>query len=117
MAVLGLSCCMWAFSSSGKWALLFIEGCRLLVSMTCCIARAREPRLSSRGAQAYLSHSTWNLPRPGIEPVSPALAVRFLTTGPPANSREASQRIHDDSLYYFLELHMNVWQSKNSSIE
>ena len=24
-----------------------------------------------------------NLPRPGIEPMSPALAARFLTTGPP----------------------------------
>ena len=27
-----------------------------------------------------------NLPRPGIEPVSPALASRFLTTGPPGKS-------------------------------
>ena len=25
----------------------------------------------------------WNLPRPGIEPMSYALAGRFLTTGPP----------------------------------
>ena len=25
----------------------------------------------------------WDLPRPGLEPVSPALAGRFLTTGPP----------------------------------
>jgi len=25
----------------------------------------------------------WDLPGPGIEPVSPALAVGFLTTGPP----------------------------------
>ena len=25
----------------------------------------------------------WNLPRPGTEPVFPALAGRFLTTGPP----------------------------------
>ena len=28
----------------------------------------------------------WNLPRPGIEPVSPALPGGFLTTGPPGNS-------------------------------
>ena len=27
-----------------------------------------------------------NLPRPGIEPVSPALAGRFLTAGPPGIS-------------------------------
>ena len=25
----------------------------------------------------------WDLPRPGIKPMSPALAGRFLTTGPP----------------------------------
>ena len=28
-------------------------------------------------------HSMWDLPGPGIEPMSPALAGRFLTTGPP----------------------------------
>ena len=27
----------------------------------------------------------WNLPRPGIEPMSPALAGEFLATGPPGN--------------------------------
>ena len=29
----------------------------------------------------------WNLPRPGIEPVSPPLAGGFLITGPPGKSR------------------------------
>ena len=28
----------------------------------------------------------WDLPAPGIEPVSPALVDRVLTTGPPGNS-------------------------------
>ena len=28
----------------------------------------------------------WDLPRPGLEPVSPALAGGFLTTAPPAKS-------------------------------
>ena len=32
----------------------------------------------------------WSLLRPGIEPVSPALAGRFLTTGPPGKSRPAT---------------------------
>ena len=32
-----------------------------------------------------------NLPRPGIEPVSPALAGRFLTTGPPGKSMYLSE--------------------------
>ena len=30
----------------------------------------------------------WDLPGPGIEPVSPALAGRFLTTAPPGKSQE-----------------------------
>ena len=28
----------------------------------------------------------WDLPGPGVEPVSPALAGRFFTTGPPGKS-------------------------------
>ena len=31
-------------------------------------------------------HGMWDLPRPGLEPVSPALAGRFLTTVPPGKS-------------------------------
>ena len=30
----------------------------------------------------------WDLPRPGLEPVSPALAGGFLTTVPPGKSRK-----------------------------
>ena len=36
----------------------------------------------SCGAQASLLHEIWGLPRPGMEPVSPALARGFLTAGP-----------------------------------
>ena len=32
----------------------------------------------------------WDLPRPGLEPVSPVLAGRFLTTAPPAMSLESA---------------------------
>ena len=35
-------------------------------------------RLSNCGTWALLLHSVWNLPRPGLEPVSPALVCRFL---------------------------------------
>jgi len=31
----------------------------------------------------------WDLPEPGIEPVSPTLAGRFLTAGPPGKSQVA----------------------------
>ena len=42
--------------------------------------------LRSCGPQASLPLSMWNLPRSGIEPVSPSLAGEFLTTGPPGKS-------------------------------
>ena len=48
-----------------------------------CGSRALECRLSSCGARAQLLHSMWDLPGLGIEPVSPALAGRFLSTAPP----------------------------------
>ena len=31
-------------------------------------------------------HGMWDLPRPGLKPLSPALAGRFLTTAPPGKS-------------------------------
>ena len=51
-----------------------------------CGSWALEHRLSSCGAQAQLLLGMWDLPRPGIEPVSPALAGGFLTTVPPGKS-------------------------------
>ena len=65
------------------------------VGFSGCSAWAQEPqphpqalehRLSSCGTRAYLPRSMWNLPRPGLEPVSPRLADRFLTSGPPRKS-------------------------------
>ena len=40
-------------------------------------------RLSSCGSRAQLLRGMWDLPRPGLEPVSPALAGRFSTAAPP----------------------------------
>ena len=48
-----------------------------------CGTQAVEGRLRSCGTWAYLPHGTWNLPRAGIKPVSPALEGRFLSTVPP----------------------------------
>ena len=45
--------------------------------------------LSSHGVWAWLSHGMWNLPGPGNEPVSPALAGGFLSTAPTRKSRKA----------------------------
>ena len=45
----------------------------------------QEHRLSSCGTLAWLPFSMWGLPRPGIKPVSPALAGGVLNTQPPVN--------------------------------
>ena len=51
--------------------------------LSSCGSWALEHRLSSGGPWAQLLHGTWDLPGPGIRPVSLALAGRFFTTEPP----------------------------------
>ena len=51
-----------------------------------CGLWALECRLSSCGTWVYLLHGMWDLPGPGLEPGSPALAGGFLTTAPPGKS-------------------------------
>ena len=45
-----------------------------------CGSRTLEHRLNICGPWAYLLCGMWDLPRPGIEPVSPELAGQFFTT-------------------------------------
>ena len=96
---------MQAFSSCGEWELPFVAVCRLLLAvaslvvehwlwvtrvsvtvvhgLSSCGSRATEHRLNNCGPRAYLPCGTWDLPRSGIKPVSPALAGGFFTTEPP----------------------------------
>lgn len=50
--------------------------------LSSCSLWAVERRLSGCGTQAWLLCSVWNLPRQGIEPMSPVLADGFLSTVP-----------------------------------
>ena len=45
--------------------------------------RLQTRRLSNCGSRAQLPRGMWDPPRPGLEPVSPALAGRLSTTAPP----------------------------------
>ena len=85
MAALGLRCCTRAFSSCSNWGPLFIAVRRPLTIAASPVAehRLQTRRLSSCGSQAQLLRGMWDLPRPGLEPVCPALAGRFSTTAPP----------------------------------
>ena len=85
MAVLGLRFCVRAFSSCGKRGPLFIAARGPLTIAASPVAehRLQTHRLSSCGSRAQLLRGMWDLPRPGLEPMSPALAGRLSTTAPP----------------------------------
>ena len=85
MAVLGLRFCARALSSCGKRGPLFIavHGPFTVVASLVAEHRLQTHRLSSCGSRAQLLCGMWDLPRPGLKPVSPALAGRFSTTAPP----------------------------------
>ena len=88
-----------AFSSCGKRGPLFIavrgplfivvRGPLIIAASLVVEHRLQTRRLSSCGSRAQLLRGMWDLPRPGLEPVSPALAGRFSTTAPPGKPRGA----------------------------
>ena len=108
MTALGLYCFAQAFSSFGKWGATLL--CSVMVSycdgfscwgvkalgtrasvvatlgLTSCGWKTLEHRLSSCSSRALLLWGMWNLPSPGIELMSPALAGRFLITEPSGKS-------------------------------
>ena len=85
MAVLGLRFCARAFSSFGKWGPLLITVRRPLIIAASLVEehRLQMCRLSNCGSRDQLLRGMWDLPRPGLEPVSPASAGRLSTTAPP----------------------------------
>ena len=89
MAVLSLRFCVRAFSSCGKWGPLFIavHGPLIIAASPVAEHRLQTRRLSNCGSRAQLLRGMWDLPRPGLEPVSPALAGRFSTTAPPGKPK------------------------------
>ena len=83
--MLDLGCCVGfaPVAASGGYSLVVVLKLVLVVApchgaqilgLTVC---------SSCGSWAWLLHVMWDLPGPGIKPVSPALAGRFFTTEPP----------------------------------
>ena len=91
MTVLSLRFCERAFSSCGKWGPLFIavRGPLTIAASLVAEHRLQMSRLSNCGSRAQLLRGMWDLPRPGLEPVSPALAGRFSTTAPPGKPSRA----------------------------
>ena len=84
MAELGLRFWARAFSSCGKRGPLFIavRGPLTIAASLVVEHRLQTRRLSNCGSWAQLLHGMWDPPRPGLEPLSPALAGRLSTTVP-----------------------------------
>ena len=74
---------LWYAGFSLQWLLLLQSTGSRLKGFSSCGSWALEHRLSSCGARDELLCGMWDLPGPGLEPVSPALAGRFLITAPP----------------------------------
>ena len=126
MAVLGLRFCARAFSSCGKRGPLFIgvRGPLTIAASLVVEHRLQTHRLSSCGSQAQLLCGMWDLPRPGLEPVSPALAGRFSTTAPPGKpcgflSKDGAQVLIPTKILVIatLFLAVRVWGSKRLEIK
>ena len=81
----------WGYSLAAMQA-----SCR--TGFSCCGAQVLEHGLNSCG--------TWDLPGPGIEPVSPALAGRVFTTEPPGKplSSKEFDNILSTSIYVVLRV-------------
>ena len=105
MAVLGLHFCVRALSSRGKRGPLFIavRGPPTIAAPPVAEHRLQTRRLSNCGSRAQLLHGTWDPPRPGPEPASPAPAGRLPTTAPPGKP-----------LDYFLITNIILWDLKKN---
>ena len=85
MAVLGLRFCARALPTCGKRGPLpiAVRGPLTIAASPVAEHRLQTRRLSNYGSRAQLLCGTRDPPRPGPEPVSPALAGRLSTTAPP----------------------------------
>ena len=82
---------LWCAGLSLSWPLLVAEH------------RLQMRRPSNCGSRAQSLRCMWDLPRPGLEPVSPALVGRFSTTAPPGKPQQLLLDI------YFI--HITVYMS------
>ena len=89
MAVLGLRFCARTSSSRGKWGplLIAVRGPLTIAASPVAEHRLQTHRLSRCGSWAQPLRGMWDFPRPGLEPVSPALAGRLSTTAPPGKPK------------------------------
>ena len=111
--MLGLRFWARAFSSCGERGPLFIAVRRPLTIAASLVAehRLQMRRRSSCGSRAQLLRGMWDLPRPGLEPVSPALAGRFSTTVPPGKPPASSYSRCFSRVWHVWNIKKKKWHS------
>ena len=80
----------WVFVTTGRLPLVVVSGGYSIVAvhrLVIAVATLVEHRFSAHQIwklwfMGVGAHGTWNLPGPGIKPMSSALVGEFLTTGP-----------------------------------
>ena len=102
MTVLSLRFCARASSSCGEWGplLIAVRGPLTVAASLVAEHRLQTRRLSNCGSRAQPLRGMWDLPRPGLEPVSPALAGRLSTTAPPGKPRKCAFKTNKCSQFY-----------------
>ena len=69
--------------------------------------RLQTRRLSNCSPRAQPLRGMWDLPRPGLEPVSPALAGRLSTTAPPGKPLQCGFNLHFP-FYWWAWTHFHI---------
>ena len=69
--------------ASGEPLFITVRGPLTIAAPLAAEHRLQTRRLSNCGSRAQSLRGMWDPPRPGLEPVSPALAGRLSTTAPP----------------------------------
>ena len=89
MAVLSPRFCARAFPNCGKRGplLIAVRGPLTVAASLVAEHRFQTRRLSNCGSRAQSLRGTWDPPRPGPKPASPALAGRLPTTAPPGKPK------------------------------
>ena len=108
LVVLGLRCCPQTFSSCSKEGLLFVVEYRLLIAVaSLAVCRLWDTQASVVVAQGLVAPQLRDLPEAGAEPVAPALAGRFLTTGPPG-SPSLQLLVWNSYCMFFMSLYFEI---------
>ena len=111
LAVLGLRFCARAFSSCSKRGplLVAVRGPLTIAASLVAEHRLQTRRLSSCGSRAHLLRGMWDLPRPGLEPASPALAGRLSTTAPPGKPGVAVFKTLSENVSWEDDIWIQAW--------